>query len=109
MTPSGQEEEDRGDVKYAARAAAHTLTQWPLLTVLGVVMIGAVVAATGHWRWASFVIGCGVGLAAFWRLVLPGRLAGLLVVRSRWFDVALTALMAIGILFVTLIVPPMAP
>ncbi|MDO4783735.1 MAG: DUF3017 domain-containing protein [Propionibacteriaceae bacterium] len=85
------------------------LAQWPLLTVLATLCCGAGVAATGHWRWASFILGCGVSLAAFWRLVLPRRLIGLLAVRSRWFDVAVTGLMGLGIVALTLIVPPMRP
>ena len=36
-------------------------------------------------------------LSALLRLVLPERVAGLLCCRSRWFDVAFTALLGAGI------------
>lgn len=107
MTSIGDEEHDRTQDPIRLRSRA--LTQWPLLTVLGVLCFGSGVAVTGHWRWASFILGCGVSLAAFWRLVLPGRVAGLLVVRTRVFDVIFTSVMAIGIIALTLIVPPMRP
>lgn len=106
---TSDDQRDLHRVRASARRTAMTLTQWPLLAVLTVIGAGAAVLATSHWRWGSFIVGCGVGLAAVLRLVLPGRVAGLLVVRSRWFDVLVTGAMAVGILAVTLVVPPMSP
>ena len=105
MTATGPEPPGVERTRLGARA----LDQWPLVTVLGVMCGGAGIAAAGHWRWASFILGCGVSLAAFWRLVLPPRLIGLLAVRSRWFDVAVTGLMGVGIVALALVVPPMRP
>ncbi|WP_353081421.1 DUF3017 domain-containing protein [Tessaracoccus lapidicaptus] len=79
---------------------------WPLAAALSIVAVGAGFAAFGHWRRASLLIGGALLLAAMLRLVLPMTMAGLLVVRRRWIDVAVLALLGAAVLTVTLVVPP---
>lgn len=61
--------------------------QWPLLLCLAFFVAGMAVTAAAHWRRGAVLMGAGLGLAGVLRLFLPPRLAGLLVVRRRWFDV----------------------
>jgi hypothetical protein len=62
--------------------------QLPLLAVLVLVALGLVIVATDHWARGTVVLAAGMLLGAGLRLALPERRAGLLVVRSRTFDVA---------------------
>ena len=102
-------DDDFEAARARAKAAGHRESPWALLSVLAVMAVGAGVVATSHWRRGAFIIGCSVALAAVLRAVLPGRLAGLLVVRSRWFDLACLVGAAAAIFAVTLIVPPSPP
>ena len=81
----------------------------PLALVLLVLATGVVVMATGHWRRASVIIASATAMAAILRLVLPARVAGLLVVRRRWIDVTVLLLMAVGISLLAYWVPPYRP
>jgi hypothetical protein len=80
--------------------------QWPLLLVWLAIAAGLVLVYLQHWRRGLFVIGGAFGLAALFRLVLPEGRAGLLVVRSRIFDVAITGLAGAAVMGLALIVPP---
>ena len=75
--------------------------QWPLLTVLGGGLVGLAVVALDHFRTGCLLLGLSVILAGVARLVLPARRVGLLVVRSRAFDVM--ALLSMGALMVVLV------
>ena len=83
--------------------------QWPLLLVLIALTVSCLVTATGHWRRGAFAFALTVGLAGFLRMVLPSRIAGLMAVRSRWFDTVLLLLVAAAMLALTLIVPASRP
>ncbi len=76
---------------------------------LGVVLLGVVVGlalvAQAHWRQGLSLMGVSLLAAAVLRLVLPASRLGLLVVRSRPFDVAALALLGAAILGVTFQVP----
>lgn len=79
--------------------------QWPLGLVLAglVFSLGIVVVENylvGTLLFAGFVL-----LAAGFRLLLPTRRAGLLVLRSRGLDVAVMTAMGIAIAVLALIVP----
>jgi Protein of unknown function (DUF3017) len=63
-------------------------SELPLPLVIAGVAVGLVVIAMHHFRWGNLVIASSLLGAAFLRLVLPTRQAGLLVVRSRLTDVA---------------------
>ena len=80
--------------------------QWPLLLVAVCFLVGIVLIMTMHWRRGAMMMGGGTGLAGLLRLVLPPEHAGLLVVRSRWLDVAVTGLTGAAILVLALVVPP---
>lgn len=86
-----------------------TLNQWPLLVVLAVLGVAMVVLAGGHWRRGSFTVGAAVLLAAVLRGALPTSTAGLLAVRSKALDVAITLGAAVALLALTMVVPHSRP
>lgn len=87
--------------------------QWPLLAVLGVLTAGiAVMASSGPrplYRSGGTLVAGALALAAALRAVLPTRLAGLLVARSRGFDVVLLLLAAGVVAVLALTIPFEAP
>lgn len=85
--------------------SADGLNPWPLLLVLVFFLIGVGLVAARHWRRGSVMIGGAWLLAGLLRLVLPERIAGLLAVRERWFDVALAAGAGTTIMVLGMIVP----
>lgn len=87
-------------------ADSYPSNPWPLLVVLAAVLIGVAYAATGHWRRAALMVAGALVMGAGLRLVLPPRTAGLLVVRRRWIDVAVMAVIGISIGLVAFVVPP---
>ena len=80
--------------------------QWPLLLVLGGGGIGLVVVTLDGFRLGSTLLGASVSFAAVARAVLPARRVGLLVVRSRPFDVLVLALMGAALVVLAAVVPP---
>ncbi|OYN95670.1 hypothetical protein CGZ94_10890 [Enemella evansiae] len=90
----------------AARAKARSLNQWPLLVVVAITAIALIVVARGHWRWGSGLFGAALCLGGLARLVLPRRMAGLLQVRGRAFDVTVLLGAGIAIIVLALAVPP---
>lgn len=96
---------DTGSFKAIARASAHSLTQWPLLIVLAVVLVGLTLVAMGYWRRGSALIGAALCLGAVQRAVLPKQSVGLLQVRSKPFDVTFLLGAGIGIIILALVVP----
>lgn len=78
----------------------------PLLTVLGVLAVGLVlVAGLDHWRLGSLVMGLGLCLGAVFRLSLPARQAGLLVVRSKAVDAAVLLALGFGLVALANAIP----
>ena len=80
--------------------------QWPLLSVLGGGVVGIGLVATDHFRSGCLLLGVSVLLASLARLVLPARRVGLLVVRSRAFDVLVLTTMGVALVVLAVIVPP---
>ena len=80
--------------------------QWPLLTVLGGGLVGLSAVALDHFRAGCLVLGVSVLFAGLARLVLPARRVGLLVVRSRAFDVLVLASMGTALVVLAVVVPP---
>lgn len=76
------------------------MREWPLLVVLAVVAGGLAVVVLVGFAPGTLVIGFGLLLGGTLRLLLPVRRAGLLVVRSRPFDIAV--LYVLGALLVLL-------
>lgn len=97
--------EDTGSFKALARARASSLTQWPLLIVLGVLAVGLILVIIGYWRRGTVLIGAALCLGAGLRSVLPRRVAGLLQVRGRLFDVAFLLGSGISVIVLALSVP----
>lgn len=96
---------DTRSFKATARASARSLTQWPLLVVLGVIVVGLVFVMIGHWRIGTGLFGGGLGLGALFRAFLPRHIAGLLQVRGRIFDVAFLAGISATVIVLAFIVP----
>jgi len=74
----------------------------PLLVPLLGVLAGLLGCWLVSWRVGLIVVGGAVALACIERLVLPRRLAGLLVVRGRAFDVIVLGVLAAGLVLMTL-------
>ncbi|WP_296140106.1 DUF3017 domain-containing protein [uncultured Tessaracoccus sp.] len=79
---------------------------WPLLGVLVLVLVAVVFGVMEHWRRASVMVAVAMATAGGLRLVLPRRVAGLLCVRRRAFDVVAYFGLAIAITVVAFVVPP---
>jgi len=79
--------------------------QWPITVVLGLVVISLIMIATDHFRRGSVLLAASVILAFFLRMMLPGREAGFLVVRSRKVDLVILGLLGIGLGIFSLWVP----
>ena len=79
--------------------------QWPLLTVLGGGVVGLGAVALDHFRIGCLLLGFSVLFAGLARLLLPARRVGLLVVRSRAFDVVVLAVMGVALVVLALVVP----
>jgi len=80
--------------------------QWALLLVLLLVGVGIVLVLQWHWRRGAMVIGGATGLAGLLRLVLPERWAGLLVLRRRFWDVAVLGATGLAMIVLAPLVPP---
>jgi len=88
------------------RAARPKVREWPIALVLLCVAAGFAVVLSNHFRRGSVVISGALMLAALLRLVLPVRRAGLLAVRSRFFDVVVLAGMGLAMFLTAVVVPP---
>ena len=84
----------------APTAAARSLRQWPLLVVVGGVVLGLAIAALGddNWRLGCVVVGGSLCVGALERVALPRREAGLMQVRGQAFDVLLLAVTGLSIM-----------
>jgi hypothetical protein len=79
--------------------------QWLLLLVLFGCLTSFAVVALDHFRAGCLGFGISVGFAALARTLLPARRVGLLVVRSRPFDMAVLYAMAGSLIVLAIIVP----
>jgi Protein of unknown function (DUF3017) len=79
--------------------------QWPLLLVLVGCLSSFAIVALDHFRAGCFGFGTSVGFAALARTVVPARRVGLLVVRSRPFDLVVLYVMASALVVLAIIVP----
>jgi hypothetical protein len=82
------------------------LAQWPITLVLAGVVLAMLLIAMDYFRRGSIVLSASVLLAAFLRLLLPERDAGMLAVRSRKVDVATLGVLGVGLTIFTFWVPP---
>ncbi len=81
--------------------------QWPIVSVGVIFLTAFVLVAAGFWRRGSLLIGIGVGVAAGLRLALSDDRAGLLAVRSKGLDVAMTASVAASVIFTAFTIDPL--
>ena len=98
--------EDAALSAAVARDSGGPRFQWPLMVVIGGLLVSLIVVAADHFRrgsvlFAGFVVG-----AFFLRLFLPDRDAGWLAVRSKGVDLLCLAFLGIGLSVFALIVPP---
>jgi hypothetical protein len=83
------------------------VTQWPILLV-GLIFVAAFsLAAANFWRRGALLIGIGVGVAAGLRLALSDERAGLLMVRSKGIDFAMTTTVAAVMLYIASTIDPL--
>jgi len=75
------------------------------LLVLAAGGVGIAIVWTGDWRLGIRCLAAGLCLAALLRLVLPGRDAGMLAVRSRVFDVVLLGGVGAALFFLAQTIP----
>lgn len=80
--------------------------EWPFLTVVAGVLLSLLVVAIHHFRRGAVLLAASLVLGAFLRLLLPSRAGGLLVVRSKVFDVCCYAIFGLALTILALAVPP---
>jgi hypothetical protein len=73
--------------------------------VLLAVVVGLALVGQDHWRRGLLLAGAGLLVGAVVRLVLPSRVAGLLVVRGRIFDSIVLAVLGTAVIVLTSSVP----
>lgn len=78
-------------------ASPRLIRALPISLVVGIVVVGLLWIAAGHWRKGAAVVGSAAAVAAILRLVVPGGYIGPLGVRSRLFDVLF--LLGLAVLF----------
>jgi len=105
FTADRRAEDDALDAERALELSGPRF-QWPLLLVLGGMVVSLMVVAADHFRRGSVLFSAFVLLAFFLRLILSDRDAGWLAVRSRGVDLACLGVLALGLSIFTLIVPP---
>ncbi|AEF42425.1 DUF3017 domain-containing protein [Hoyosella subflava] len=79
----------------------------PLAIIAAFLLLALILVVSDRWRRGAFVVGIATLLAAWFRLILPEVQAGLLVVRSRPFDVGALTLMGGTIVWLTLSIDPL--
>ena len=81
---------------------ARLRAQAPFLSVLAIVAAGFVylLFQPDHWRRGTGIVAIGLLCAAVLRLVLAPTSAGMLAVRTRWFDTLCYATLGVLILIV---------
>ena len=107
MTTVGEGRQDDATVVPLRRPGRHAvLAQWPLIIVLAGLAVACVMIAMDSFRRGCVVLSASVLLAAFLRLLLSDRDAGLLAVRSRRLDVIVLLVLGLGLGVFTFWVPP---
>ncbi|MDE0974408.1 MAG: DUF3017 domain-containing protein [Candidatus Nanopelagicales bacterium] len=91
--------------KNVHRLPRSRFREWPISLVLLGIALSMVFVATEHFRRGSLVLAVSVVLATFLRLFLPENQAGMLAVRSRSVDVAVLAVLGVGLAIFAFWVP----
>ena len=96
----------RRAVAVSPRARPRRFGEWPFILVLLIAAGAMTLVATNHVKRGCVVLGVSLVLAAVLRAVLPARVAGLLAVRSRAFDIVATATLGVVLIALSVVVPP---
>jgi len=80
--------------------------QWPIATVLSMIALSLIFIAVDRFRVGSVLLAFSVMYALALRVTLPDETAGLLVVRRRSVDVTVLSVLAVGLMILSLWVPP---
>jgi len=80
--------------------------QWPILTVLSMIVVALVFVAADRFRVGSVLLALAVVYAVALRAALPDDVVGLLAVRSRRVDLIVLGVMAASLMILALWVPP---
>lgn len=97
--PSDRPDENAGESAEPRRIPS-TIGGLIYLVLGGVLVVGLATVTFGSWRRGVSLIGIGLIVAAAGRGLLPDRDAGMLGVRSRWFDI--TVMIGVGALLIAL-------
>lgn len=76
--------------------------EWPLAIILAGIVITLLLMVFDRWRRGAFALGVVALLAAVLRAALPHTKAGLLIVRSKVFDVAFLGLIGVMVIWLSL-------
>ncbi|MFI9099742.1 DUF3017 domain-containing protein [Streptomyces fildesensis] len=93
-----------GGGRAAGRDASAPARQWPILVVLGGVVLGLVLTAADHFRAGTVLVGAALLVGGAMRFTLPS--VGMLAVRSRFTDVITYVVLGTGIVLLALMVQP---
>lgn len=99
-------DEDATVVPLRRPGGRRWLREWPITLVLAGVVLAMLLIAMDYFRRGSIVLSASVLLAAFLRLLLPEKDAGMLAVRSRKVDVVTLGVLGVGLTIFTFWVPP---
>ncbi len=105
MTAEPDRPEMQGSKPPRRGATGVMVRQWPLLLVLAGGITALAVVALNGFRLGCMLLGASMLFAAVARMVLPPRRVGLLVVRSRLFDVLVLAAMGAALVVLSVVVP----
>lgn len=103
--PKADADDGQPPIQAHGATAPEPTNPLPLAAVLATFLIGVVLIVLQYWRRGSFLLGAACMLAALFRLVLPTHIAGLLVVRTRTFDVVVSAILGLALMALALVVP----
>lgn len=93
-----------GGGRAAGRDASAPARQWPILVVIGGVVLGLVLTAADHFRAGAILIGAALLLGGAMRFTLPS--VGMLAVRSRFTDVITYLVLGTAIVLLALMAQP---
>lgn len=98
--------EDAALAEDVARSSRGPRLQWPLMLVLGGLLVSLAVVASDHFRRGAVLFAAFVVLAFFLRLILSDDDAGWLAVRSRAVDLLWLGALGVSLSVFALVVPP---
>lgn len=93
----------RAPIRRPQRFSLNRLrAEWPLAIIIAGIVISLLLMVFDRWRRGAFALGVVALLAAVLRAALPHTNAGLLIVRSKAFDVAFLAVVGVLVIWLSL-------